>query len=120
MLVAIAELAEDQRLLYWAIVESALGEAARKAFEMLPQNQRFMSETQRRSFAEGEARGEVKGMARGEAKGMAEAVLRILARRAIAVSDVERRRILECGELETLGRWLDRALTIASIDQLFE
>lgn len=36
-MVAIEDLPEDQRLLYSAIVESALGEAARKAFEMLPE-----------------------------------------------------------------------------------
>ena len=111
-LVAIEDLAEDQRLLYWAIVENALGEAARKALQMLPQTQRFMSESQRQGFAEGEAK--------GAAKGMAEAVLRILARRAIAVGDVERRRILECGDLETLGGWLDRALTVAATAELFE
>jgi hypothetical protein len=108
---AIEDLPEDQRLLYSAIVERALGEAARKAFEMLPQAQRFMSESQRRSFAEGEAK--------GMAEGMAKAVLRILARRAISVPDPERQRILECGELETLGRWLDRALIVAAIDELF-
>jgi hypothetical protein len=111
-LVAIEDLPEDQRLLYSAIIERALGEAARKAFEMLPETQRFMSESQRRSFAEGEAK--------GEAKGMAEAVLRILARRGISVSDVERKRIHECRELETLGHWLDHALNVAAIDELFE
>jgi hypothetical protein len=123
-MVAIEDLPEDQRLLYSAIIESALGEAARKALEMLPETQRFMSESQRRSFAqgmvEGEAKGEAKGMAEGEAKGMAEAVLRILARRGISVSDPERGRILECRELEVLGRWLDRALSVTAIDELFE
>jgi hypothetical protein len=126
-LVAIEDLPEDQRLLYSAIIERALGEAARKAFEMLPETQRFMSESQQRSYAkgmaEGEAKGlaegEAKGLAEGEAKGMAEAVLRILARRGISATDLERRRILECGELESLGRWLDRALTVAAIDELF-
>jgi hypothetical protein len=51
---------------------------------------------------------------------MAEAVLRILARRGISVSDPERRRILECRELETLGPWLDHALTVTAIGELFE
>jgi hypothetical protein len=126
--VAIEDLPEDQRLLYSALVENALGEAARKAFEMLPETQRFMSESQRRSFAKGMIEGEAKGMAEGRAEGMvegraegmAEAVLRILGRRGISVSDLERRRILECRELETLGRWLDHALTVTAIDELFE
>jgi hypothetical protein len=112
---AIEELPEDQRLVYSAIVESALGEAARKAFEMLPETQRFLSESQRRSFAEGRE----KGKAEGEAKGKAEAVLQILVRRALSVTEGERQRILGCGDLDMLTRWLDRALTITTIDELF-
>jgi hypothetical protein len=106
--VALEGLPEDQRLVYWAIIERALGEAARKAFEMLPETQRFMSESQRRSFA------------KGEAKGKAEAVLQILATRGLAVTESARERILGCSELETLVRWLDRALTVTASDQLFE
>jgi hypothetical protein len=126
--VAIEELPEDQRLVYWAIVENALGDAARKAFEMLPETQRYMSESQRRSYAEGEAKGEAKGEARGraegeakgEADGMAKAVLQILAARALAVTEATRQRVLGCRELDTLVRWLDRALTVTAADQLFE
>jgi len=169
---AIEGLPEDQRLVYWAIVESALGEAARKAFEMLPDTQRFMSESQRRSFAKGEVegrakgeaegrvkgevegrakgeaegrvkgeaegrvkgeaegrakgeaegrvKGEAEGRAKGEREGMANAVLQILATRGIAVTETARQRVLGCSELATLGGWLDRALTVAIIDQLFE
>jgi hypothetical protein len=145
---AIEGLPEDQRLVYWAIVETALGEAARKAFEMLPNTQRFMSESQRRSFAQGEAKGEAEGRAKGEAegrvkgeaegraqgeaegraqgeaegrlKGMTNAVLQILATRGIAVTETARQRVLGCSEIDTLGRWLDRALTVTTIDQLFE
>ncbi len=34
---------------------------------MLPETQRFMSESQRRSFAQGEAKGEAEGRAKGKA-----------------------------------------------------
>jgi hypothetical protein len=112
---AILQLPEDRRLLYSALVETALGEAARKAFEMLPDTHQFMSESQRRSFAKGRAEGE----AAGKAEGKAEAVLQILTKRAIPVSDELRRRILECGDVDALDRWLDRALTAAAADELF-
>ena len=29
-------------------------------------------------------------------------------------------RILDCGDLATIDRWLDRALTVTAIDELFE
>jgi hypothetical protein len=104
---AIQALPEDRRLLYSALIETALSEAARKAFEMLPETQQFLSESQRRSFA------------KGRAEGKAEAVLRILGKRALLVSDEQRRRILACGDADELDRWLDRALTAAAADELF-
>jgi hypothetical protein len=98
---------QDQRLLYWTIVESSLGEAARKAFEMLPQTQQFLSESQLRSFA------------KGQAKGMAEAILKLLAKRDIPMTDSQRQRILDTGDLSTLDGWFDRALTVTTVDELF-
>jgi hypothetical protein len=98
---------QDQRLLSWTIVESSLGEAARKAFEMLPQTQQFLSESQLRSFA------------KGQAKGMAEAILKLLAKRDISMTDSHRQRILDTGDLGTLDDWFDRALTVTTMDELF-
>jgi hypothetical protein len=74
---------------------------------MLPQGQRFFSETQRRSFAQGEAKGE------------ARAILRILERRGVSISAELRDRILGCSDLATLEGWLDKALTAASAEELF-
>jgi hypothetical protein len=119
--------------------QRSLGEAARRSFEMLPQGQRFMSETQRRSFAEGEAKGrsegEAKGRSEGEAKGRSEgeakgeakgrsegearAILRVLERRGLPVSSEQRSRVLSCADLTILEAWLDRAVTAASIDEVF-
>jgi hypothetical protein len=75
---------------------------------MLPDLQQFLSESQRRSFA------------KGQAEGMAKAVLKILAKRGISTAESERQRILDCTDLATLDRWLDRALTLETIDELFE
>lgn len=91
---ALSPLPDQQRQLYSAVIEDALSDAARKALEMLPQTQKFLSESQRRSYergvAEGEARGEARGLAEGQARGLAEgearALLQILAQRGLAIT----------------------------------
>jgi hypothetical protein len=106
-----ATLPEPLRILCFALIESSLGDAARKAFEMLPQNERFMnelmskltSETERRSAAEGEAH----------------ALLRVLERRGIATSAEQRERVVACSDLAILEAWLDRAATTTTIEQVF-
>jgi hypothetical protein len=107
---------EDRRLLYLFIIWSSLGEAARKVFEMLPNIQPFLSESQRRAFAAAKAEGKVEG----KVEGKAEAVLRILARREISITEDQRQRILDGNDLAMLDRWLDRALTVTTADELFE
>jgi hypothetical protein len=95
------------RLLYYAAIESALGDAARKTFAMLPEGHRFFSENQRRWFGE------------GEAKGKAEAILLVLEGRGLPVSADQRKGILACTDMATLDGWLKRAATVSSADQLF-
>ena len=82
---------------------------------MLPQTQPFYSELQRRSYE--------RGVGEGEARGEAKALLKILARRGLAVTDAQQRRIVECTDLAVLDRWLDRALSVApvaSVDELLD
>jgi hypothetical protein len=102
-----AGLPAPTRMLYFALIESSLGEAARKSFAMLPQGQRFFSETQRRAFAE------------GEAKGQAKAILVVLESRGLEVSSEQRERILGNTDASTLNTWLKKAATVASVEQLF-
>jgi hypothetical protein len=111
----VAALPEPLRMLCFALIESSLGDAARKSFEMLPQGQRFFSETQRRWFAEGEA----KGKAEGEAKGEARSILRVLECRGLSISPAQRERIMACADIGTLERWLDAAVTAARTEELF-
>lgn len=59
-----------------------------------------------------EVRDEAK--AKGKAEGKAEAVFSVLEAREIAVSDDVRARIRSCGDLSTLDRWLRRAMTATS------
>ncbi len=105
--VGAASLPEPLRMLCFALIESSLGDAARKSFEMLPQAQRFFSETQRQSFAQ------------GEAKGKAQSILRVLERRCVAISLDQRERVLACSDIATLDRWLDAAVTAPSTEELF-
>ncbi|MBB5117499.1 hypothetical protein AF335_03025 [Streptomyces eurocidicus] len=56
----------------------------------------------------------------GEAKGSAQMVLRVLEKRGILVPAETRERITSCTDLHTLERWMDRALTVSTADELFE
>jgi hypothetical protein len=100
---AVLGLESDKQALYLDLIETALGDAARKAFQMLPQNYQFQGPSYRLGRAEGEA----------------EAVLAFLEARGISVTDEQRERILECDDLERLGVWVRRAATVADASELF-
>ncbi|MEZ4224593.1 MAG: hypothetical protein R3B13_26825 [Polyangiaceae bacterium] len=103
----IAGIDEDRWVLYSSLIESSLSDAARKAFEMLPKAHQFFSESQRKSFD------------RGRVQSQARAIIRVLSRRNLAVFAEQRERIESCTDLETLDRWLDRAVTAASTEDIF-
>ncbi len=107
---SLGQLSEEQRVLYLALIESALGDAARKAFEMHPQTEKLMSSWQRGSFE--------KGTAEGLLRGKAEAVLEVLEGRGLTVSAFHHKRILGCSDPEVLKTWLRHAGTVASTDVL--
>ncbi len=90
----------------------ALNEGARDALEklMTSGNYEYQSDFARKYFSEG--RDEWK------AEGKAEDLLKILARRGIAVTDEQRVRILACRDLPTLDRWLDLAFCVASTQEM--
>ncbi|MGA4990526.1 hypothetical protein [Nonomuraea bangladeshensis] len=60
------------------------------------------------------------GITQGVTQGEAKAVLRILERRGLAVPEEARERIHTCEDPELLLAWVDRALTVTSVDELFE
>lgn len=103
---AVMQLPEEQRLLYSALIEKALSEAARKALDMEPQIVKFFSDAQRRSYDE------------GEAKGKAEALLMFLRRRGLVLTEEQRQQIVTCIDLAALDRWLDRAFSVTSVNEL--
>jgi flagellar biosynthesis/type III secretory pathway protein FliH len=73
-------------------------------------------------FTKGEsagfAKGESAGFAKGETAGKAAALLAILTARGLAVSPEARARIQACQDASTLERWLARALTAASTEEV--
>jgi hypothetical protein len=101
------ELGRDRFLLYFGLIHAALSEAARKAFQMLPQSVQFFDESQQQSFE------------RGRSAERAAAVLDVLEARGLEVTATQRERILDTTELETLTHWLRRAVTTTSVDALF-
>jgi hypothetical protein len=107
----ISGLDRDQWVLYSGLIEASLSDAARKAFEMLPEGQQFFSESQRRSFERGEAQ--------GKAEGKAESILTFLEARGLPITEQQRERILTCSEPDLLDRWSRQAATITSTDELF-
>jgi hypothetical protein len=111
-LTAVARLDDERRALYTDLVLYALAGAAREALEieMNLTNYEFKSDFFKLKLAEGEARGEARGKAR--------AVLAVLAARGLAVSDEIRSRVLACTDLSTLDRWIARAATASTADDV--
>lgn len=104
---AVQFLSDEQRVLYLALIESALSDAAKKAFEMHPQAGKLMSSWQRGSFE------------KGRAAEKAADVLAVLDARGLAVSDAQRERVLGNTDIAQLDRWLRRAAVVAITDELF-
>jgi len=117
-LVACLDLDTERAAFYADVVRAALGEAARAALETLmqsPERREFQSEFARKYVAVGRAEGEAKGRAEGEAR----AILAVLEARALTVSAEQRDRITACTDLGILEGWIRRAVTVASVEDLF-
>ncbi|HEY5962323.1 MAG TPA: hypothetical protein VIV60_37460, partial [Polyangiaceae bacterium] len=71
---------------------------------------------------EGEQHGLEKGLARGRDEGRQEerarAVVEVLRRRGVALTEEQARRVLACRDEATLTRWWEQAWTVSSADEL--
>ncbi|MFT4188937.1 MAG: hypothetical protein QM621_10195 [Aeromicrobium sp.] len=74
----------------------------------------WLSDEYQQSFE----KGWVKGEAEGEVKGKAESLLRVLAGRSFDVSESVRERVMGA-DREQLERWLDRAVTAPTLEEVF-
>ena len=71
-------------------------------------------------LAEGKKKGLAEGRKQGLAKGLATAVLDLLELRAVPIPSQARKRVLATRDEPLLRRWHARALTVASVEALFE
>lgn len=63
--------------------------------------------------------GRTEGRTEGRSEGIAQGILLFLARAGVDVPDEARERITTCGDLDTLNRWLLRAPTARSAEDVF-
>jgi len=92
-----------------SVLVPMLGEAAREV---------VMTEGER-LIQQGELRGQEKGRAEGRAEGRAASVLAFLSARGMKVSSDQRKRIETCADIPTLDRWIVRAATVLTVDDVF-
>jgi hypothetical protein len=121
---ATAALDEDTRVLYFDLIETALSDAARKGFAMLPESYEFQGPTFKKGKLEGERAGRLEGERAGKLEGQAlmgaEAVLTILQTRGLLPTEVQRERLLACEDLDSIKAWIAKAVTAPSVDALFD
>jgi hypothetical protein len=67
-----------------------------------------------------EKQGRMQGKAEGKAEGKQEALLAILEARGLSVTVRQRARILECNDLDVLGGWITKGVSVASTRALLE
>ena len=108
-LLATLRLSDERQVLYSDLVFAALSEAARAALEDLMAGGTYEFQS---DFAK-------KHQAKGRAEGRAEALLAVLEARGLRASDEARARILACADATQLDAWLRKAVSIASVDELF-
>lgn len=109
-IVACLGLDTERGTFYADVVRTVLNDAARTALEALMQTDPY------REYQSAFAR---KYVAEGVAEGEARAVLRLLARRGLTVSEEQRERVLSCRDLPTLEAWFDRAVVASDADEVF-
>ncbi|WP_189882622.1 hypothetical protein [Streptomyces xantholiticus] len=71
------------------------------------------------SYLKGVEEGREEGLEAGRVEARAQMILRVLEKRQIPTLASTRERIADCADLETLDRWLDRALTVTDAEDLF-
>jgi hypothetical protein len=108
-LLAALHLSDDRAVLYSDLVYAALSEAARAALENLMATGTYEFQS---DFAK-------KHQAKGRAEGLAEAILDVLDARGLAVSGEVRDRIVACTDAAQLATWHRKAVTAATVDQIF-
>jgi hypothetical protein len=78
-----------------------------------------LAEGHKAGLAEGEAKGHKAGLAEGHKAGKMAALLAVLAARGFSMTAEARARIEACNDETTLDRWIARAITAPSLEDVF-
>ncbi len=133
-LAAVASVPRDQQVLYFYLLRSAVGQAARKAFEMLPHRlEKYLTEEEREQRAalrrqaqeeglsegrrEGLSEGRREGRREGLSEGLYAAIVTVLESRALSVPPDFETSVAKRSQAE-LSELLRRALSVASAEEL--
>lgn len=100
---ALGRLDQDHAAVYFQIIYGALREPMRRALEKLNMDRQTLLKTPFPPFAQ-------QLIDRGELKGKREALLRLMTRMGIPLTEEERSRIEACTDAATLDRWFDNLI----------
>lgn len=120
---ALAQFDQEAANVYLQIIYEALREPMRKALEAMME--RIHAEEvnlppfAKKLIARGEALGEERGKLEGKLEGKREALLLLVKRLGLTLSEEQRERIAACDDVTTVDRWLDRVVGAKSVDDLF-
>jgi hypothetical protein len=122
VLAAVEGLDEERLRLYVDLALSSLTQVARNALEALMQsgNYEYQSEFARKYVAQGRQEGLQEGLQKGLQKGEVAALFEVLDARGLKVDAKARKRIVACTEPAQLKGWLRKAVTVQSVQELFE
>jgi len=96
---------------YFQIIYNALREPMRRALEALVMERQILGMATYPPFAQQLVdRGKLEGLREGLCKGKRDALLRLLTRAGIALTEDDRARIDACSDIATLDRWFDKVL----------
>jgi hypothetical protein len=118
VLPGLAGIDDERARFYFDLVMYSLNDVARMALEVLMRSgtYEYQSEFARRYFAQGREEGRQEGRQEGEMS----ALLEVLEARGLQVDEQARQRIAACTETEQLKRWLRKAVSVQSVQELFE
>ena len=120
---ALARLDPEHEAVYFHLIHDALREPMRAALEKLimerqteaeatfpPFAQHLIDRGRREGVLEGKREGVLEGKREGVLEGKRGTLLRLMARRGIALTGEERARIEACTDTATLDQWVDNAI----------
>lgn len=130
-LAGLERLDREHAVVYFQVLWNGLRAPMRRALEamvmerqadgtekMLPFMQHFFELGEREGKLDGLREGELKGLREGRLDGLRDALLRLIARTGIALSEGDRARIRTCEDTAALDRWIENVLgakTVADI-----